>query len=142
MGQLFWQRRYEELIELGEQATIDQPGGREAEARALARGNIDWHEAGLARTEELSWAPSLSKACALVVLEQAEAALDVLETLPERSGVPRLPWLLDLACFDRLQEEPRYRAVVAGDDSQIRALRERLPDTLARHGLSVNPEPE
>lgn len=100
MGQLFWQRRYEELIELGEQATIDQPGGREAEARALARGNIDWHEAGLARIEELNWAPSLSKVCALLVLEQAEAALDVLETLPERSGVPRLPWLLDLACFD------------------------------------------
>jgi TolB-like protein/DNA-binding winged helix-turn-helix (wHTH) protein/Tfp pilus assembly protein PilF len=199
MGLLFWQRRYAELIELGEEATIDRPGdtearfllafaysalgrqeqairqmelagmpatvqsesrranevhaimtyygalnagGREAEARALAQWDLDWERAGLQRFEGLSWAAPLSQACALTVLDQAEAALDLLETLPQKSGVARLPWLLDLACFDRLQDEPRYQAVVAGVEAQIRAIRERVPATLARHGLGVNAEPE
>jgi hypothetical protein len=199
MGLLFWQRRYEELVELGEEVTIDQPAdtdarfllafaygalgrqaeairqlevagmpatvlhesrrsnelhalhtyysalnaaGREAEARSLAQWQNEWARSGPGVVDAHGWAPYLFDACALMVLGERNAGLDMLEAISRMTNIAHLPWLQDLACFAGLQEEPRYRAVVASVEERIAAIRARLPDTLARHGLSVNTEPE
>jgi TolB-like protein/DNA-binding winged helix-turn-helix (wHTH) protein/Flp pilus assembly protein TadD len=192
MGLLFWQRRYDELVELGEEVTIDHPAdadarfllafaysalgrqaeairqlelaglpgsvrhesrranevhalntlssalhaaGREAEARSLAEWHYEWNKTGLALTEGGGWAAHLSDACSLMLLANREAALDTLETLARVTTIVHLPWLQDQACFAGLQDEPRYRAVVAAVEERIAAIRARLPETLTRHAL-------
>ncbi|HET6564474.1 MAG TPA: hypothetical protein VFG52_03590, partial [Xanthomonadales bacterium] len=64
-----------------------------------------------------------------------EASLETLEEMARFDAIPRLPWLLDLACFDAYASNPRYQAVVATIEARIAAVRERIPATLARHGL-------
>ncbi len=195
MGGLFWQRRYREMIELGEELYFDQPedtdlmfligfahsalgeheaaiswmelgglpqsvlsesrranefhvihayysalqaAGRLDEALHLAEWNQVLNGKFLVQTEGIrGWAPILGKACILMVLGEAEQALESLETLPQLHTLARLPWLQDLACFSTLQDNARYRAVVSSLQDQVNALRERLPQTLARHEVSL-----
>ena len=199
VGLLFWQRRYRELVDLGEQLSINrqddidltfllafaysalgqhdqailllesgglpetamsesrrandlhamltylgdlQAVGREEDARRLAVWTLDINRSMLASEGTGSWLPQLAQACAHVVLGNKEEALAALELMPTVGTIARLPWLQDLACFEGLQDEPRYRAVVASVEERIAAIRARLPETLARHGLSVNTKPK
>jgi serine/threonine-protein kinase len=194
MGQLFWQRRYPELVDLGEELLFEEPVdtdtsfllafalsalgrqeqaiaqleatglpetvlsesrragelhalhtyvgalraiGRDADARQLASWALDFNRSLLASEGIEGWLPRLSEACSLTVLGRREEALAWLETLPPLGTLAWLPWLQDLACFDALEAEPRYQAVVAAIELRIGEIRARLPDTLARHGLSL-----
>ena len=48
------------------------------------------------------------------------------------------PMLKDVVCFERFADDPEYLETVKHFDDLRAAVRERLPDTLARHGVSLN----
>jgi TolB-like protein/Tfp pilus assembly protein PilF len=194
MGLLYWQRRYADMIDLGEELRFDQPDdvdllfmlafaysalgddaeavelieqagmpgtvlsesrrasemhatstlagalqavGRNDEALELARFYAELNQQLLATEGPSAWAPRLGRACMSGVLGDDEAALAMLETLPALGTLAWLPTLRDQVCFRRFRQEPRYQAVVAALEKRAAALRERLPATLARHGLAL-----
>ena len=51
------------------------------------------------------------------------------------------PILRDAACFKRFANDPKFLEVVGHFDELRARLRERLPDTLAQHGVSLNYSP-
>jgi len=193
MGQLFLQRRYVELIDLGQELMIDQPGdvnvlyllafalnteGRfEESIRILnlagmadlvlgesrranethylptlisalqatgdtvqARDLAEWHLRfinKMSRGEEdrSAWLNPFGAACALSQLNRDEESLASLETLLDATAIAWTPWIKDHTCFQKFQNEPRYRAVVSALDARLATIRERLPVTLERYGL-------
>ena len=46
--------------------------------------------------------------------------------------------LKDAACFERFANDPEYLKTVRHFDDLRAMLRNRLPDTLAQHGVSLN----
>ena len=71
----------------------------------------------------------------LASLDQDQEALDWLETLKTLSTIVWLPWLKDHFCFQKFADEPRYQTVVKAIEDRLAAIRQRLPETLQRHGL-------
>lgn len=192
MGQLFLQRRYAELIDLGEELMIDQPddmdilfllafglnteGRFEESVRVLdfagmpdsalsesrranelhylltlisalqatgdtvqAHDLAEWllqfnHKMG-AGHEAASWVTHLAEACTLSILGRDEEALVWIEKLQDLSAVAWTPWIKDHSCFQKFQNEPRYKVVVSALDARLAAIRERLPVTLEKYGL-------
>ena len=82
-----------------------------------------------------SWIPNLTAACLLSILERDEESLAAVEKLPDLSAIAWAPWIKDHTCFQKFQNEPRYRAVVSALDARLAAIRERLPLTLEANGL-------
>lgn len=199
MGGLFWQRRYADMIELGEELYFDQPADTDLmfllgfayhalgqheqaidwleraglpqnvlsesrrandlhgiqayvgslwelerldEARRMAEWNVEWNLRMMLSEGFHAWLGNLSVACMQMALGDRELALELLESLPGLGGQAWLPWLQDQACFAALQEEPRYRAVVSALQQRLDAMRERLPQTLARRGASLPAPPQ
>ncbi len=104
--------------------------GQSAEARRLA----EWFDRK-PHTENRNWWVNVYRACSLAILEHHERALQKLETV---TTSPRLPWntaLRDLQCFERYDNEPRYRAVLEQVESRRTRLREQLPNTLRTHNV-------
>jgi TolB-like protein/Tfp pilus assembly protein PilF len=194
MGLLYWQRRYADMIDLGEELRFDQPDdedllfmlafaysalgddaeaigllelagmpgtvlsesrrasemfadltlisalqavGRNDEALELARFSLQISQRLMATEGHSGWAPAWKAACVKAVLGDDAAALLMLESLPTLGTLAWLPLLRDQACFRRFGQEPRYLAVVDALEARTAALRERLPATLARHGLAL-----
>jgi len=192
MGQLFLQRRYAELIDLGEELMFDQPDdvdvyyllafalntegrftesvrilkmtgmqnlvftesrranethylvtlisaleatGDTAQARDLAEWMLKFNSKMSSGQEAGSWIPNLTAACLLSILERDEESLAAVEKLPDLSAIAWAPWIKDHTCFQKFQNEPRYRAVVSALDARLAAIRERLPLTLEANGL-------
>ncbi len=48
------------------------------------------------------------------------------------------PMLKDAACFERFANDPEYLKTVRHFDDLRAMLRNRLPDTLAQHGVSLD----
>lgn len=83
-----------------------------------------------------NWWINLYRACALSILERDDEALAWLERLHDS---PRLPWatvLNDSHCFQKYQDDARYRGVVTQVEDRRVQLRSRLPATLAAYGLA------
>ncbi|MGI9264457.1 MAG: winged helix-turn-helix domain-containing protein [Gammaproteobacteria bacterium] len=192
IGQLFWQRRYAELIDLAEELMIDHPGdpdlpfflafalntegrleeslrilnmagmpntvlnesrraielhylptligalqgtGDENQARELAEWKLEFNRRMARGRAAGTWTASLSDACMLSALGDDDEALEQLESLPDMNTIAWLPWLMDHTCFQKFVDEPRYQAVVTAIEARLAAIRERLPQTLAKQGL-------
>jgi tetratricopeptide (TPR) repeat protein len=192
MGQLMWQRRYLELIDLGQELMIDQPDdvdvlyflafalnteGRFQEsvrvlnltgmsvlvkgesrranethylptlisalqatgdidqAHDLAEWNLKFNEKMSRRQKVKTWVNHFAEACALSLLNRDEESLAEFEKLLDVPAIARTPWIKDHTCFQKFQNEPRYRAVVSALDERLATIRERLPATLERYGL-------
>jgi hypothetical protein len=103
----------------------------------LARFSLQLNQRLVATEGHSAWTPLWKVACVKAVLGDDAAALLMLESLPTLVTLAWLPKLRDQACFRRFQQEPRYRAVVDALEARTAALRERLPATLARHGLAL-----
>ncbi len=191
IGLLFWSRRYDELIELGQELMIEYPDddtmlfllafalntqGRFDEALRVyeilgmpetvlseSRRPIELHHImslvgtleGVGLSEQAaelskwaldfseqmvsgdggSWASALSDACYWSVLDDTDAALARLETLPLLQPIIWLPFLKDLACLQNLTSEPRYQAVVRAIEERIAASRTNVHKTLQQQGF-------
>jgi len=192
MGQLMWQRRYLELIDLGQELMIDQPDdvdvlyflafalntegrfqesvrvlnltgmsdlvlgesrranethylptlisalqatGDTDQAHDLAEWNLQFNEKMSSGQEISTWVNYFADACALSTLNRDDEALDSFEKMLVGSAIPWRPWIKDHTCFQKFQNEPRYRAVVSVLDARLAEIRERLPATLKSYGL-------
>ena len=82
------------------------------------------------------WAPWYWYAAALAVLGKHEQAITALETSAKYSNLAWLPYLKDGACFRSLHSDPRYQIAIQKLEARHEELRQRLPQTLASHGLS------
>ena len=88
-------------------------------------------------TDSGNWWVHVYSACALSILDRDEEALDELDLV--RSS-PRLPWkhlVQDMICFGKFRENDRYLALLEHIDERLAAMREKLPRTLARFGVSL-----
>ena len=82
-----------------------------------------------------AWWTNFYESCSWAAMGENDRALDKLEVIVESPGLVWYPVLRDALCFQELTDHPRYQAVVAAIDARMRAIRERLPATLARHGV-------
>lgn len=84
-----------------------------------------------------SWHPYINLACLFSITDNEDRALEMLEQMARKPGLPWYPRVRDDPCFRKaLADAPRYHAVLESILDRRRQLRERLPDTLDRFGLS------
>lgn len=191
---LYWERRYDEVIDLGEDLVLEQPNqiqiwfglarayvaaGRYDQAihvlqrqglpeivfvesrrtsgvealvsmadAYLALGNVEralelakWLDSYFVTVLDSSpgtggWWPNLMLSCTKAIQGDVSESLRRLENILGSPGLPWYPVVKDFYCFEQFGEEPRYLAVVAAIEQRQAALRTRLPDTLARFGLT------
>jgi hypothetical protein len=66
-----------------------------------------------------------------------DRALELLEQMTRKRGLPWYPRVSDDPCFRKAFDgAPRYQAILDSIVERKRRLRERLPETLARFGLT------
>jgi hypothetical protein len=65
-----------------------------------------------------------------------ERALTEIETMAAAPNLAWLPFLRDAGCFRDLRDEPRYKTAMQALQARHDAIRERLPETLAKHGFT------
>jgi hypothetical protein len=103
----------------------------------LAGNLANWYLDEPNHHENPDWFVETYWGCLLSLLGRDAEALQKLE-LTRRS--PRLaprPVLQDMPCFDRIADEPVYRATVEHFDERRAELRRRLPVTLAEFGVEL-----
>ena len=84
-----------------------------------------------------SWHPYINLACLYSITGSQDRALGLLEEMADKRGLPWYPRVRDAPCFRKaLVDEPRYQAVLDTIVERQRRLRDRLPATLARFGLT------
>jgi len=86
----------------------------------------------------LGWARAWWNACPLAAMGKKEQALQQLEESAAAPNLAWLPFLRDAACFRDLHDEPRYRKAIQTLQARHDAIRERLPATLERRGLTLD----
>jgi len=124
-------RRTSELEAVASLASAYQATGQVDQAREVARWLIDFFSKSDALGTERSWWTNLYHACSLSVNDEDEAALTILDRIPQLPGHAWYPVLRDEPCFARFADEPRYQAVLHHVEQQKAGYRTRLPDTLA-----------
>lgn len=110
--------------------------GKVEVAHEYAQSIVDYTTAIFESGGERMWWAMTYQACANSILGRNELALRRLEELPSVAGFPWYPVLVDAPCFTKYADNERYREVVAAIDDRLRVQRERLPETLERHGLA------
>jgi hypothetical protein len=80
---------------------------------------------------------ALGVACANAILGKDDEVRSSLKRAQKGKSLAWEPMLKDTECFKRLADDPDYRAVVRHFDDLRAMLRERLPETLARYGVSL-----
>ena len=83
------------------------------------------------------WWVHIYVACPLAVTGRDDEALD---RLARAGNSVRLPWkslITDMHCFQRYQDNPRYREILSIVEERRRQQLERLPDTLQAFGVEL-----
>ena len=83
------------------------------------------------------WTVEFMKACSLATLGRDAEALEYLEMTLRSPRLPVPPSIEGSLCFSRLSDNPRYLAVLEHFERRRAMLRERLPRTLAKAGVSL-----
>ncbi len=84
-----------------------------------------------------AWWPNTYLACVRADLDETGEALDALDRVRTRSaGLPWASFLKDAPCFRNLRDQPGYQALITDLEDRRARLRDKLPETLDRHGLS------
>lgn len=108
-----------EVVELGQSLATWQDG----EDTPLWWGDIGWI--------------ALYRSCNYAVMEKDQQALELLPRIGESQRLAPMAVLRDSWCFERYAENPVYLGVVREQEERRAALRKKLPDTLARHGVEL-----
>lgn len=190
VGLLFKMRRYDDMIEKGEDIYWDNPEdvqlqiylaqaynakGRYNDALRMIKGSgvldtftttrrsaveFDAHEAmlnaayGSGEVEQArefirlsqnahytgdssDWSVAIGVGCVHAILGDDAEVYRRFERAREGKNLAWEPMLKDVACFDRLANDPEYLKTVKHFDELRAMLRERLPDTLAQHGVAL-----
>jgi tetratricopeptide (TPR) repeat protein len=198
VGQLFFRRRYEDLVTVAQEAAIERPddarvyvllafaynatgdfknaqsllerslgfpraelySGQDLEVlpeaiyrdalqargvdeefvRKEADGFVADFDRGMRKGFDHTWYMNVYLACAQAQLGRVADALDSLDRVKNAEGLVWSPLVEDSPCFKRVENEPRYLALLEHLDERQRALRERLPATLREFGVeNVHP---
>jgi serine/threonine protein kinase len=83
-----------------------------------------------------SWWVGSLLACHQSQLGRRADALDGLERVRNAQGLAWSTFLLDSPCLKRLNQEPRYKALIEHLEDRKKQLRERLPATLREQGVA------
>ncbi len=108
-----------DVVELGQSLATWQDG----EDTPLWWGDIGWI--------------ALHRSCNHAVMERHEQALELLPRIAESRRLAPMPVLRDSWCFEKYAENPVYLGVVQEQEKRREALRKKLPDTLASHGVRL-----
>jgi DNA-binding winged helix-turn-helix (wHTH) protein/TolB-like protein/tetratricopeptide (TPR) repeat protein len=113
-----------------------QQSGRADEARRIADPLIALFNLYADRQTD-SWHPYINLACLYSIKGDEDRALEMLERMSRKRGLPWYPRVRDAPCFRKaLGDDPRYHVVLDSIVERRRQLRERLPATLERFGLT------
>jgi TolB-like protein/tetratricopeptide (TPR) repeat protein len=102
-------------------------------ARKLARFSME----EIGTTPSYDFLNTVYEACDRAILGQDEKARDALRRAQKGRRLVWEPMLLDAPCFDRMAEDPDYRATIRYFEERRRMLRERLPATLVEFGVKL-----
>jgi tetratricopeptide (TPR) repeat protein len=102
-----------------------------------ARELAEWRLATHYEADSADWWIALRHACLQAVRENDEMVYDLLQRSLESNHLAWEFMLKDRYCLDRFAEDPAYLAVVRHFDDRRALLRARLPETLARHGVTL-----
>lgn len=103
-----------------------------------ARELVEWHLDRYYNAETTDWWVALGVACSHVILGNDEQVLGHLTRAQKGKHLAWEPMLKDSQCFKEYADNPQFQAVVRHFDELRANLRERLPETLAQHGVSLN----
>ena len=121
-------RRWAALNHLATYIGALQADGQNERAQRLAQ----WLE----RFIDERFTVAVWETCALAALGKHEEAIREFTAVAHSANLLWLPQLMDLGCLRSLRDDPRYQDGVRFVQARHDALRERLPATLARLGLS------
>jgi hypothetical protein len=107
--------------------------GNIEEARELIAWMADTHYMGQAAY----WWVSITIGCEKAILGNDAEVRRKLQLALEGDQLVWDPMLKDVACYQRFRDDPDYLAVVNHFDERREMLRNRLPKTLAQHGVSL-----
>ena len=101
-----------------------------------ARQIADWW-LGFLHLDSSIWWSHLYAACMLTIVDRDAEALDRLERVAVSTNLPWSYLLRDSRCFGRIQDEPRYQAVLSAVDSRLAEMQDRVTRTLADSDLEL-----
>lgn len=107
--------------------------GEVEQAREFFRLSEGIHYVG----DSSDWGVSLALACINAILGNDDEVYRRFARAREGKNLAWEPMLKDRACFERFANDPEYLKTVKHFDDLRAMLRERLPETLARHGVSL-----
>lgn len=102
-------------------------------AQELAR----WWLTALYHADTTEWWQALGAACLHSVLGEDDQVYYRFQRAREGKHLVWRPMLEDAQCFKRFADDPAYRAVIEHFEDRRAMLRQRLPATLAQHGVSL-----
>ncbi len=108
--------------------------GEIEEARELAERAFFSHY----HADTADWWVAIELACVQAILGNDDEVYRRFERAREGWNLAWEPMLKDLACFERFENDPKYLETVQHFDDLRAMLRERLPETLAQHDVSLN----
>lgn len=106
--------------------------GQTDSARTLAEGSID-SDLG----EALNWWYNFHRSCGLSILGREDEAIDILSRLETSAQLPWEAFLRDAVCMKLLDDRPEYQRLLAHIESRKHELRQQLPATLEKFGVSL-----
>jgi tetratricopeptide (TPR) repeat protein len=102
-----------------------------------ARELAEWDFATHYQSDAADWWIALEHACTHAIIGNDSEAIDLLQKSQESNHLAWEPMLKDHQCFKRFANNPVYLATAKHFDVLRAMLRERLPDTLAQHGVAL-----
>ena len=102
-----------------------------------ARELAEWESATHYEEDSANWWIALGNACTQAVIGNDREVYRRFQHAQAGNNLAWEPMLKDHQCFKRFADDPAYLAVVDHFDGLREMLRARLPETLARYGLSL-----
>jgi tetratricopeptide (TPR) repeat protein len=102
-----------------------------------ARELAEWELATHYESQVSDWWVALEHACTQAILGNDDEVYRLLQQTHGSNNLAWEPMLKDHQCFKRFADDPAYLAVVRHFEDRRAMLRDRLPTTLAQHGVSL-----
>jgi len=106
-----------------------------------AKELVEWNMDRYYNAETTDWWVALGVACGAAIIGNDERVREYLGRAQKGKNLVWEPMLKDAQCFKKYANDPQFQAVVRHFDELRADLRERLPATLAEHGVSLDYSP-
>jgi len=86
---------------------------------------------------ERDWWYNFNSSCAFAIMGREDEAIEYLGRLEISPQIPWEPYIRDSVCMKLLSDRPEYQQILEHVESRKLEMREKLPATLARFGVSL-----